>query len=30
MDLKFINVEKEYKNIIIKLNSLSSGGIYLF
>jgi hypothetical protein len=30
LDLKFINVEKEYKNIIIKLNSLSSGGIYLF
>lgn len=29
-DLKFINVEKEYKNITIKLNSLNSGGIYLF
>jgi len=29
-DLQFINVEKEYQNIIFKLNSLSSGGIYLF
>lgn len=29
-DLKFINVEKEYENILNKLNSLSSGGIYLF
>lgn len=29
-DLLFINVEKEYQNIINKLNSLSSGGIYLF
>jgi group I intron endonuclease len=29
-ELKFINVEKEYQNIILKLNSVNSGGIYLF
>jgi len=29
-DLQFINVEKEYQNIIFQLDSLSSGGIYLF